>query len=108
MVASADLCDLCIIPSDPRDRRKAGVSSNRLLTALALGLPTAADRLDSYIEHESYFADIRSPQFEGMLENPAAWHEAVRAAQSGPLKAYGEMEIGRRWLNLIDDLLKAA
>lgn len=105
MHVAASLCDLCIIPSAPDDRRKAGASSNRLLTAFALGLPTAAERLDSYIEHEALFADIRSPQFDHMLENPAGWHDAVIAAQTGPLAASGLLQIGQQWLKLINELM---
>ena len=40
MINTAKFCNLCIIPSDPNDLKKAVVSSNRLITALALGLPT--------------------------------------------------------------------
>lgn len=102
MQAEASGCDVCIVPSDPDDPRKAGVSSNRLLTALALGLPTAADRLDSYIEYEDYFAPIRSPRFDDMLANPTGWRDTVLAAQAGPIRTHSLTALGPRWLKLIE------
>lgn len=60
MREAAQQSDVCLIPSDTQDPRKMAVSANRLITALALGLPTAADRLESYAEFGEYFTDIRS------------------------------------------------
>lgn len=104
MLRAALACDLCIIPSDPEDRRKAGVSSNRLLTALALGLPTAAERLDSYMEYESLFTDIRSGQLAALLANPLTFREQVIKAQDGPVRAHEMSRIGQRWLDMLSGL----
>lgn len=104
MTQAARMCDLCIIPSDPADRRKAGVSSNRLLTALALGLPTAAERLDSYLEYESMFTDIRSGQLGALLANPPACREQVLRAQDGPVQAHQMDKIGRKWIDMLSGL----
>jgi len=101
MTQAARMCDLCIIPSDPGDRRKAGVSSNRLLTALALGLPTAAERLDSYLEYESMFTDIRSGQLGALLANPPAFREQVLRAQDGPVQAHEMDRIGQKWIDML-------
>jgi len=49
----------CLIPSDLNDSRKAGASSNRLITAFALGLPVSADVLESYSPFSDYFHNIR-------------------------------------------------
>jgi hypothetical protein len=97
MIEAAQQCDLCIIPSDPADRRKAGASSNRLLTALALGLPTAAEKLDSYLEHESLFVDIRSEQMGALLANPPSFANDVIRAQTGPVPAHEIGRIGEKW-----------
>lgn len=105
MLHAALACDLCIIPSDAEDRRKAGVSSNRLLTALALGLPTAAERLDSYMEYESLFTDIRSGQLAALLANPLTFREQVIKAQDGPVRAHEMSRIGQRWLDMLAGLL---
>lgn len=104
MTHAASLCDLCIIPSDLADPRKAGVSSNRLLTALALGLPTAADRLDGYLEHSDYFTDIRSKDFDRLLENPLAFRDQVIQAQNGPVQEHSMQKIGERWVSLLESI----
>ena len=104
MIHAASLCDLCIIPSDLADPRKAGVSSNRLLTALALGLPTAADRLDSYLEHSDYFTDIRSKDFDRLLENPLAFRVQVIQAQNGPVQEHSMQKVGERWVSLLESI----
>jgi hypothetical protein len=75
MVSAAKLCDIAIIPSDPNDIKKSSVSSNRLITALALGLPTAADTMNSYKEFSNYFIDIRSKKFHDLLKIPTILHE---------------------------------
>ena len=63
-------CDICIIPVQLAENRKAGASSNRLLTALALGMPTCADMIDSYLPYNRYFGDLRSSEFNEMLNDP--------------------------------------
>ncbi|MEY4645823.1 MAG: hypothetical protein RLZZ596_2654 [Pseudomonadota bacterium] len=104
MIHAASLCDLCIIPSDLADPRKAGVSSNRLLTALALSLPTAADRLDSYLEHSDFFTDIRSKDFDRLLDNPLAFRDQVIKAQNGPVQEHTMQKIGQRWIRLLESI----
>lgn len=106
MLAAANKSDLCIIPSNPSDRRKAGVSSNRLLTALAMGLPTAADRVDSYISFLDFYTDIRTPEFRSLLLNPLDFAEKVRAAQQGPVRGYSLEQIGRDWCHIVDEVLQ--
>lgn len=101
MVQAAHQADLCIIPADPADPRKAGVSSNRLLTALALGLPTAADRVDSYRDFEPYFVDLRSAAMRELLARPLAWAEPVRQAQQQVLGGYTLEAVGRQWARLL-------
>lgn len=105
MLAAASESDLCIIPSDPSDIRKAGVSSNRLLTALAMGLPTAADRLDSYLAFDDYFVDIRSTDFQVLLRNPLGFSDRVFAAQQGPVSEHSLEQTGVKWILAINKLL---
>ena len=54
MLDAASLSDFVILPTDPNDPRKAGVSSNRLVTALSLGLPCFADIAESYKEYANF------------------------------------------------------
>jgi hypothetical protein len=81
MLLAASKSDVCIIPSNPSDSRKSGASSNRLITALALGLPVAADHLDSYVEFSDFYADIRGAEFRKLLLDPASFHKQVDLAQ---------------------------
>ena len=81
MINTSKFCDLIIIPSDPSDPKKAGVSSNRLITALALGLPTAACVMESYKEYDQYFTDIDSEKFIELIDNPDKFHNQVLEAQ---------------------------
>ncbi len=100
MLQAAMVSDFCIIPSNLSDSRKLGVSSNRLITAFALGLPTAADHLPSYQKYSDYYVDIRSPQFFNLAENPLLFNQ-VTNAQSKLLKQYSFEKIGSDWLTLL-------
>ncbi len=104
MVNTAKFCDLCIIPSDLSDNRKSGVSSNRLITSLALGLPTAADRLNSYNEFENYFTDIRSEKFKVLLEKPDIFHNQVLEAQEKIIPNFSQKTIGQKWIYFLSKL----
>ncbi len=100
MLQAAMVSDFCIIPSNLSDSRKLGVSSNRLITAFALGLPTAADHLPSYQKYSDYYVDIRSPQFFNLAENPLLFNQ-VTNAQSKLLTQYSFEKIGSDWLTLL-------
>lgn len=82
MTEAAKIADMCIIPSDLTNPKKMGASSNRLITALTLGLPTAADNLPSYQEFASYYCDLRSNSFREMLVDPSKFSHAVSKAQA--------------------------
>jgi hypothetical protein len=97
MIDAARVCDLCIIPSDPSDPKKRGVSSNRLLTALSLGLPVGADGVASYQEFRDFYIDLRSSAFTDLLKDPASGHKAVLAAQSEILPRFSMSSIGNQW-----------
>lgn len=104
MVRTAIKCQMCVIPVGLNNARKAGVSSNRLLTALALGLPTSADLTDSYAEFRNDFADIRSAEFTGMLTSPESWHARIQEVQTSTLPKYSFSELGHQWLKLLQSL----
>jgi len=97
MSAAAAACDLCIIPSDAKDPRKLGASANRLVTAIALGLPTAADSLASYLELGEVFVDIRSSQFGDLLRNPLAYAPALVSHQQPLVRRFSRESVGRQW-----------
>lgn len=81
MLFAASKADACIIPSDPTDPKKNGASSNRLLTAFALGLPVAADDLESYLEFSDFYVSIRGEEFRNLLKDPSNFHEKTKLAQ---------------------------
>jgi hypothetical protein len=60
LIDASKLCDCAIIPAGINDERKSGASSNRLLTSIALGLPTFADPLDSYLDYKDYYEILKS------------------------------------------------
>lgn len=104
MLAAARDSDLCLIPSDLASPMKAGVSSNRLITSLALGLPTAADMVDSYGEFRDYFVDIRSDNFIALLADPYAYSGIVKKAQIDVVPRFGKEVIGKKWLAALEQL----
>lgn len=106
MQAWAHECHACIIPSDPSDPRKAGASSNRLITALALGLPTAADLLASYLEFKPFFADIKSKELTELLARPSGYRGALERALNEVVPEFDRRRVGARWLNLFESLIE--
>ena len=101
MLEAAKLCDACIIPSDTEDRNKSGVSANRLITALALGLPTAADNLESYKEFSEFYVDIRSEKFRAVMRDPTVFSAAVRKAQQEAVPRFSLENIKQAWSGLV-------
>lgn len=100
LVDAAAESDCCIIPSDPQDPRKSGASSNRLLTALALGLPTVASGLASYLPFAQYFNSIESDQSINVIIDPCAYSQQVLRAQEAFISQYSVSSIGTQWFNL--------
>lgn len=98
MQAAADLADFCLLPAGVNDLKKQGASANRLLSALALGLPTAADGLDSYMPFQAYFTSLSSPDLQGFFEAPERDMDKVRNAQCSVIKDYTLAAIGEDWV----------
>lgn len=101
MLQAASESDICIIPSDLKDPRKSGVSSNRLLTALALGLPTIASRLTSYLPFEKYFQNIDAEDYTSAIINPCDFSQQVTEAQAIISDKHTTKAIADRWFSLI-------
>lgn len=100
MVEAAKIADVCIIPSDLNNPKKMGVSSNRLITALALGLPTAADNIPSYREFEGYYCDLRGEVFRELLENPLRFSYMAKDAQTSLVYRFSMSKIESDWKTL--------
>ena len=102
----AGLADFCLIPAGVGDPRKQGASSNRLLTALALGLPVAADPLPSYVAFQKYFIPLRPDGFESLAHDSKIWHTRVIQAQNFIAKNYTFHSIGPKWTHLIESFFE--
>lgn len=101
MINAAKTSDFSIIPSDLSNPRKLGVSSNRLITSFALGLPTAADHLPSYLEFSDCYVDLRGPSFSNLVDNPVSFSSLVNQAQSLYLNQFKPESIGQKWRTLL-------
>jgi hypothetical protein len=97
MVEAAKIADMCIIPSDLNNPKKVGVSSNRLITALTLGLPTAADNLLSYKEFDSYYCDLHGDNFRELLNDPSRFRQIVIQAQTDLTRRFSMSKIEEDW-----------
>jgi hypothetical protein len=103
MLAAANVSDFCLIPSDPQDPKKAGVSANRLITALALGLPVAADVMQAYAEYANYFVDLKSGKLPGLITDPLKLRESVVQAQQQVIPRFSSQVLGQQWGELFND-----
>lgn len=101
MQAAANLSDVCIIPAGVNDPRKNGASANRLLTALAMGLPVAADDLDSYRPFSGYFSDLQKVEIEALLDQPEAAFPSVLSAQDLIRREYTIESAKQHWKKLL-------
>lgn len=98
MRQAAELCNGCIIPAGFNDPKKAGASSNRLLTALALGLPVAADGVPAYDKFKKYFVPLRGADFDDFCFNPEDFQDRVLLAQQKVLPNYTIEKLTKEWL----------
>lgn len=103
MVEAAKIADMCIIPSDLSNPKKMGASSNRLITALMLGLPTAADNLPSYREFSNYYYDLRDNSFREMLSNPSKFGDLVLNSQAELGLRFSMSKIEQDWKSFLLD-----
>jgi hypothetical protein len=106
MIQAAHLADMCWIPAGVTDPMKSGASSNRLLTALALGLPTAADPLDSYQSFSNIYMNLRSNEIMSAITNPAPLFEKVKIAQNIISKNFTSEKIQKKWETMIEKEIK--
>ena len=102
LIAASKISDICIIPSDPKDPRKSGASSNRLITSIALGLPTAAEMLPSYEEFSKYFFNIRSNSIFNIMSDSSSseFKKLISKAQQKIVPKFLPKAIGQQWIEL--------
>lgn len=107
LVNVAKSVDLCLLPGNPFDPRKAGVGVNRLVTALALGLPTMASQYSSYSQLKDYFLEIPiSGPIKISSDIPSLLTPLLARDQASILREYSLHALGHEWLGLLDSLVK--
>lgn len=101
LLSLASLSDICIIPSDINDPKKNGASSNRLLTALSLGLPTVASPLKSYLDFSEYFIELHDHLNIDQLDDFQKYTDIILKAHICILPKYSMNSIGQSWVELL-------
>jgi hypothetical protein len=98
--------DMCWIPAGINDDRKSGASSNRLLTSLSLGLPTAADNLASYKKYRGFYIELRAGDpFQHLNHQREDTIEKITKIQKQIGLHYSKQSIGNRWTKFIEQFL---
>jgi hypothetical protein len=102
LIAASKISDVCIIPSDTADPKKSGASSNRLITSIALGLPTVAELLPSYEEFSKYFFNIRSNSLFEIMSNSSSYEfkKLISEAQQKIVPKFLPQAISQEWIKL--------
>lgn len=108
LVQASRISDLCIIPADIENSRKNGASSNRLITALALGLPTLATPIDSYQPLSKYFTVLSKDSIKGALDSVAPESSLLKDAQCHIRANFSKAAISEKWTNAISSALQAS
>jgi hypothetical protein len=91
-------CNISLIPSDTSDGRKNGVSNNRLITSIALGLVPVVTIVDSYKEYSEYLLNIDEIT---SAEKYVNINSLLIKKQKQILENYKSDVIQKKWLDLI-------
>lgn len=97
MINASKVSQCCLIPSDLNDSRKSGASSNRLITAFALGLPVTADVLESYSPFSDYFHDIRETPLSVFIKRLTWYIKKVEIAQKTVVPMFSQGVLAQKW-----------
>jgi len=106
MIKAAEMSDFCIIPTGYKDERKKGASSNRLLTSLAMGLPTLTDELDAYKPFEKYFKKLSRQTMQDMIAAPLVDDILINEIQQIITQKFTIQAIKKEWASVLLDLNK--
>ena len=105
MINAAKYCDACLIPSDLNDLRKSGASSNRLITAFALGLPVTADILESYAPFSEYFHNILGEPLSVFIKELNLYVKKCELAQANVVSKFRQDDIAKKWNSFFNKLI---
>ncbi len=98
---SAEIVDACMIPSGFKSSNKIGASSNRLITAFALGLPVSADLLDSYADYSNYFHDISGGPISEFMADITKFENKLIMAQQEVVPNFKRENLIKKWESVI-------
>lgn len=97
---AAVTADYCIIPSDPASPKRYA-SNNRLVSALALGLPTIATALPSYREVGDFFAETETPSALELMANPLEFSQQVVSFQNNEIGRFTRATVLSSWVEIL-------
>jgi len=97
MINASKASQCCLIPSDLTDSRKSGASSNRLITAFALGLPVSADVLESYAPFSDYFHHIRETPLSVFIKHLTFYVNKIELAQQIIVPSFSHRVLAQKW-----------
>jgi len=105
MVLAASISDFCIIPCGIGDDRKEGVSSNRLITSLALGLPCFADIPPSYKEFTNFISPLNTESIESFFINPSIYSEKTLSSHAVIIKRFSKEKVRDEWRKFLINII---
>ncbi len=99
-------CDLVLIPGDPTDPLKSGVSSNRLAEALQAGRLPVASPLASYqaFSESAWLGDDLVTGIRWAMANRGEVLVRLRHGQQQVAERVSVEAIGRQWCDLFEEL----
>jgi glycosyltransferase involved in cell wall biosynthesis len=109
MAAALRRCDLVLIPGDPSDSSKAGVSSNRIAEALRAGRFPVASPLAAYLPYSEacWLGDDLTEGIRWALANPGEVRVRVRRGQGMVAERLAPERIGPQWRALLESLARS-
>lgn len=93
--------DIAIIPIEKGNTRKWGVSKNRLVTALTLGLPTFSDPIESYQPLSEYYFEFDKLCIGWSPEYAAEGWDKVIQAQKQICPSFEMLRVGGVWASTL-------
>lgn len=102
-------CDLVLIPGDPADPLKSGVSSNRLAEAIQSGRLAIASPLASYMPfgEAAWLGDDLVAGIRWAMANRGEVLARIRRGQVQVAARLAQESIGRQWCQLLEGLVVA-
>lgn len=104
MAEALQKCDLVLIPNDPSNPVKAGVSANRIAEALRAGRFPVASPVPAYLPFSDcgWLGDDLTDGIRWALANPSEVRARIRQGQSRVAERFEAQKIGQQWCALLD------